>query len=163
MDALRKLMASKQKEKGMSPMEKDAKMSVLNDLHKMASDAMADHMNGSMKKVTVASPDEEGLEHGLDKAKDLLHGMPEAMDDTHPDHENFAHTEEADDGEDGMSDYPDADDDHDLEADPMAEHEQDEHEEGEEEPDEHDCMSEEELNTKLAKLQSHLNKRKGRA
>lgn len=155
-------MAAKQKEKGMSPMEKDAKMSVLHDLHKMASDAMANHMTGAMKKVTVASPDEEGLEHGLDKAKDMLHGMPEAMDDSHPDHENFAHTENEEDGEDGMDAYPDADGDHELEADPEEEHEQDEQEEGEE-PDEHDDMSEEELNTKLAKLQHHLNKRKGRA
>lgn len=128
MDKLKKLKDKKEMHK-MHPMEQKAKLHVLDDMSKMADDAMGDKLKG-MNKVTVASDSQEGLEHGLDKAHDLLKNLPEALDDSHPDHENFAHTENKEDGEDGMSAYPEADDDHELEADPEAEHEEDEHEEG---------------------------------
>jgi len=51
----------------------------------MAGDMMADDMK-SMKKVTVAAPDQEGLEAGLEKAKDVVEEMPE-MEDESPEDE----------------------------------------------------------------------------
>jgi hypothetical protein len=148
MDQMKKLREKKAMSK-MHPLERKAKMDVLDHMSKMAEDAMGDRLKG-MKKVTVASDSEHGLEEGLDKAHDLLKHLPPALDDSHEDHENFAHTERSEDGSDGSHDYPDADDDHELEADPEAEHEHDEREEGEmmadggEVEDAHEMMPEEE-------------------
>lgn len=75
--------------KELNPIDKDAKMGVLKDLHKMASDSMADKLHG-LKKVTVAAPDEEGLKHGLDKAQEIVSDMPgmlEEAEDGHPEEE----------------------------------------------------------------------------
>jgi hypothetical protein len=80
MEMIQKLAKKKGKDDELDPMYKDAKMGVLKDIHKMASDSMADDVKG-MKKVTVASPDEEGLEKGLDKAKELLNSSPEDAED----------------------------------------------------------------------------------
>lgn len=81
MDKFNKLMEKKKAEgKTLSPIAKDAKMGVLKDLHKMASDSMANKLN-NFKKVTVAAPDQEGLEHGLDKAKQIVGDMPGMVDD----------------------------------------------------------------------------------
>lgn len=118
------MMDAKKKSK-MHPMEQKAKMSVLDDLSKMADDAMGGKLAG-MSKVTVAADDKDGLEEGLSKAKSLLGSLPKAFDDSHPDHENFTADEAHDDGDDGMDAYPDSDDDHGLELDPKAAHEEDE-------------------------------------
>lgn len=61
---------SKKKGKGEDK-SKEAKMKALKELHEMASAAMGDDME-SMKKVTVASDDDEGLEAGLEKAAEML-------------------------------------------------------------------------------------------
>lgn len=58
----------------MSDVEKSAKSSVLEDLRDQASKAMSGKLHG-LKKVTVASDSGSGLEHGLDKAKEMLGGM----------------------------------------------------------------------------------------
>ncbi len=147
MDQLRKLREKKGMHK-MRPMEQKAKMGVIEDLRDMADNAMGNKIKG-LNKVTVASNDPEGLRHGLDKAKDIVsdpsqmmaHGgmagehpldnIPEAFDDSHPDHENFLHSEDEEDGEDGMSAYPDADGDHLLEMDEAKKHRHDESEEKE--------------------------------
>jgi hypothetical protein len=128
MDRLKKLKEKKSAHK-MHPLEQKAKMDVVSHLQKMAEDAMGSKLKG-MNKVTVASDTPEGLQHGLEHAEGALKHLPQALDDSHPDHENFAHTENKEDGDDGMSAYPDADDDHELEADPAAEHMHDEKEEG---------------------------------
>lgn len=91
-----KLMKKMYKEDDSDSMKKEAKMSVLKELRKMASEMMGgdfkkgmdEHMAG-MQKVSVAAPDKEGLKKGLDKAEELLdkkedmHMMPdgEMMDD----------------------------------------------------------------------------------
>lgn len=64
------------KKKNMSEMEKKAKKGVLSDIMKEMSGMMAEPMKG-LKKVTVAAKDQEGLEKGLDKAKEMLQGEEE--------------------------------------------------------------------------------------
>lgn len=54
-------------------MEKKAKKGVLSDIMKEMSGMMAEPMKG-LKKVTVAAKDQEGLEKGLEKAKELIKG-----------------------------------------------------------------------------------------
>lgn len=81
MDKLEKLMAKKRPGKEMSDVEKEAKMGVVGDLRKMASEAMGDKLRG-LKKVSVAAPDQEGLEMGLEKAKEIVgEGMEESPED----------------------------------------------------------------------------------
>lgn len=53
-----------------------AKMSILKEMRKMAMDDMGEGLKNGVKKVTVAAPDQEGLEAGLEKAEDLVEGMP---------------------------------------------------------------------------------------
>lgn len=60
-----------EKKKGMSPLEKKAKLAVLGEAHKSASDMMKGGL-ANLKKVTIASDSKEGLKEGLDKAEDLL-------------------------------------------------------------------------------------------
>lgn len=156
MNQLKKLKDKKGAMHKMHPIERKAKMDVIGHMRDMADDAMGNKLKG-MNKVTVASDSPQGLQHGLSKANDLMsqaapdqdaddqmmarggmagvdsiEHLPEAFDDTHPDHENFLHSEEAEDGEDGMSAYPDADGDHLLEMDEEAKHAQDEDEEKDE-------------------------------
>lgn len=159
MDNLKKLR-DKKKDSKMHPLEKKAKMEVMEHLQKMAQGAMGDKLKG-MHKVTVASDSPQGLQTGLHKAEDVLGDgsedmyaeggmtethpmealrqagqadpmkhMAEAEDDTHPDHENFLHSENKEDGEDGFSQDQDADGDHLLEMDEEAQHAKDEKEEG---------------------------------
>lgn len=63
------------KGKKLSPVEQKAKGDVLSDLRDQASGMMSDKL-GSLKKVSVMAPDEEGLKEGLDKAKDFVSDMP---------------------------------------------------------------------------------------
>lgn len=64
------------KKSKMSNLEKDAKSSVLNSLKDLAQSEMGGKLKG-LKKVTVASDSEEGLEKGLDLAKEKISEMPE--------------------------------------------------------------------------------------
>lgn len=72
MGKMDKLFSKKKKEdKEMSAPEKKAKSSVLETLRDYASEQMGKKLGG-LKKVTVASDSEEGLEKGLEKAKQIL-------------------------------------------------------------------------------------------
>lgn len=66
-------LIDKKKKSGetLSPVESAAKGSVLNDLRGRASKEMSGKLSG-LKKVTVASPSKEGLEHGLEKAHQMV-------------------------------------------------------------------------------------------
>lgn len=78
MAKLEKLMEKKKDGKELDPAYKDAKMSMLKALRDEMAGMMRDDLKGhSMKKVQVASDSAEGLEHGLDKAKDLISGSDE--------------------------------------------------------------------------------------
>lgn len=65
----------------MSDMKSKAQLDVLKNLRKSAMDDMGESYNKGMKKVSVVSPTQEGLEKGLDKAEDLLSSMPEQEED----------------------------------------------------------------------------------
>ena len=75
--ALEKLMEKKKDGKALDPEYKKAKMSVLGSLHDEMKKMIGDDLHG-LKKVTVASPDKEGLEEGLEKAKELVSAKDEA-------------------------------------------------------------------------------------
>lgn len=68
-EMMKKLM---KKGKSLSPVEKTAKMSVLNQLKQDMNDSMKDKLHGMKKSVTVSSDNDEDLTHGLDTAKELL-------------------------------------------------------------------------------------------
>lgn len=76
---LAKLLEKKKKEgKTLSPMQSEAKISMLQALKDEMGDGMKDELMGNkMNKVSVAAPDEQGLKEGLDKAQDLLGGETE--------------------------------------------------------------------------------------
>lgn len=61
--------------------EKKAKMGVLGDLKKSMRDEQNSKLDG-VKKVSVMSNSEKGLEKGLDKAKDIIHGHVPEMEET---------------------------------------------------------------------------------
>lgn len=80
MHPFNKLMQEKMKSgahKQMSPVEKQAKMNVVKDMRKMASDSMAE----PLKKVTVASNSPQGLQAGLQKAQSIAGHDPMQDDD----------------------------------------------------------------------------------
>lgn len=80
--ALKKLIDKKKKEgKTLSPVHKEARSTVLEDLMDHLSDMGMDKVKG-LKKVTVASDSKEGLAKGLDKATEMVEKSPmEAMED----------------------------------------------------------------------------------
>lgn len=72
---LEKLKKLKKPEGEMSSEYKDGKMAAIKSLKELAMGSMKDMLDGhmkGMKKVTVASPTDEGLKEGLDKAEDVL-------------------------------------------------------------------------------------------
>lgn len=73
-DEMLKKMKNKKKSESMSDSEKNAKMKVVDEMEKMADDAMSDSFKNGMKKVTVAADSKEGIKQGLESAKKLLNG-----------------------------------------------------------------------------------------
>ena len=57
----------------MSPAAQKAKLTVLKEANKMATDEMKKDLSG-LKKVTVASDSKAGLMKGLEKAEDIVEG-----------------------------------------------------------------------------------------
>lgn len=66
-----KLMKMLGKKRDLPATEKHAKMDVVKDLRDAAAEAMG-HKLGSLHKATVMSDSQEGLEKGLDKAKEVV-------------------------------------------------------------------------------------------
>lgn len=75
MKDFQELMAKKGKSK-IDPKYKSAKLGMLDELKTAMEDGMAEDVRG-LKKVSVAAPSKEGLEEGLEKAKELLSGSEE--------------------------------------------------------------------------------------
>lgn len=76
-EKFKKLLEKKGSAKLSKP-EMEAKKSVLEELKKMISSSMGEKLHG-LKKVTVASDSEEGLEKGLEKAQELVEKGPMAL------------------------------------------------------------------------------------
>ena len=78
MKELMDLMEGKgKKEKKMGKMDVSAKMDSLKELHKIMMDKAGKDIAYGLQKITVMAKDKEGLEKGLEKAKELLEKMPE--------------------------------------------------------------------------------------
>ena len=81
MEQLKKLLEKKMQKPGsmMDENKKEAKIKALmglkDSMGAMGGESLKNHL-GEMQKVMVASSDKEGLEHGLDKAKELVAKMP---------------------------------------------------------------------------------------
>jgi hypothetical protein len=149
MDKFHKLLQKKQSEgKVLSPMEKEAKMHVMQHLHKMASDEMAQHLPG-MKKVSVMSDSPEGLEAGLDKAKELMHGQESGSP---ADEEEKSDSEESMEPSEGGSDSDSDEDEDAYKADAGPER-------GILSDGDMESLSDEELDHHMARLADHKAKR----
>lgn len=148
MSKIHELLQKKAKEqsKPLGGPEKDAKLRAVKEMRKMASDEMSGPLK-SLKKVTVASDSPQGLEHGLDKAKEIMHGGEQ--DEQDPDMEHL----EEETGEDL---------DHDNEEGEPAEHAEKVlgHEAEPEHGDEDDDLSPEEIQAKIAELEALLKAKK---
>lgn len=81
---MKDLMEMLMKKKGMPEKAdenvKSAKMQAIQELMQVLEGMMGEDID-SMRKVTVAAPSEEGLEEGLDKAKEIVSEMPEMEED----------------------------------------------------------------------------------
>lgn len=97
-------MNMKKKGKMLSDEEKEAKMSVIKAMRDEAQDQMGGKL-ASMKKVTVASPDAQGLKEGLDKAKELIDAKNQmhGVDDENEEAEEAQESPESMDEYEGMS------------------------------------------------------------
>jgi len=88
-----KMLKKKKEDSEMSPTHKAAKMSVLSELRDQAMEAMGNGLKAK-QKVAVSASSPEGLEKGLDKAKEIVSeakemdhcSMCEANDGSCPDH-----------------------------------------------------------------------------
>jgi hypothetical protein len=69
-----KLMKMLGKKRNLSEHEKNAKMDVMHEMRNEAANAMKDKMDG-LKKVSVMANSKQGLQHGLEKAHDLVQGQ----------------------------------------------------------------------------------------
>lgn len=69
------LLKKKKGDEKSDPMEQNAKMGVLNDIHKMASNDLGHDIHG-IKKVSVMSTDDAGMKQGLKKAQELVAHKP---------------------------------------------------------------------------------------
>lgn len=70
-EMMKMLMKKKKDGKELSDSDKKAKLSAIKEMKDMASEMMSEKLKG-LKKVTVASPSEEGLKEGLEKAEELI-------------------------------------------------------------------------------------------
>jgi hypothetical protein len=72
MKDMEKMLGKKPKENNED--KKNAKLGALKELRNSMSEMMQGDLKGRMNKVTVAAPDKESLEQGLDKAKEIVSG-----------------------------------------------------------------------------------------
>lgn len=91
MKDLKDIMKMKKSEPKMGDDEKQAKKEMLVDLIKHMDSMMGENIKG-LKKVTVASNDKQGLEKGLEKAKEMVSDKDieqPSLDDTEHNEENI--------------------------------------------------------------------------
>jgi len=101
MEEFMKLLSKKAKEQGGPKMDRhmEAKAAMAKELSDVLSEDLAEGIKG-VKKVTVASDSEEGLEKGLEKAKQVLEAKEdmdeesEEMEDESEEMEDESETED---------------------------------------------------------------------
>lgn len=95
MEEFLKLLSKKAQEQGGPKMNRhmEAKAAMAKELSDVLSGDLADGIKG-MKKVTVASDSDEGLEEGLEKAKEVLESK-EDMEDESEESENSEDSEDS--------------------------------------------------------------------
>lgn len=126
----------KAKGKPISGVAKDAKLGLMKELQKVMGDEMSSELPG-LKKVSVAAPSKEGLEKGLEKAKEMLGEMPEGQE------------KEDEEGEEGAE--------HEASESPEQEASEDEGSEDESSEEEgSEEMSPQEMKEKLAELEREM-------
>lgn len=83
MEEFLKLLSKKAQEQGGPKMNRhmEAKAAMAKELSDVLSGDLADGIKG-MKKITVASDSEEGLEEGLEKAKEVLEAQEDESEDS---------------------------------------------------------------------------------
>jgi|SRR6267142_1661617 len=150
MKELHKLL--EKKKPGHMPEEyKNAKMSMLSALRDEMSNMMKDDLSPDhLKKVTVASDNDEGLSKGLDKAQELL-----AEHEGHNENESEDHLDQNAEHDEEEMQHPGAE----HEDGESGEHEaysgeESPEEEAAEEEQEHEHMSPEELEQEIEKLKA---------
>lgn len=154
-------MKDKKKE-GLSDLAKHAKMSVLKDIHDFAADDMSSRLKG-MKKISVASDSSEGLDRGLDKAKEILAHAVTGRSPVEAHDENLEDAEAIDDvmePKEMPENEPNMKDGQDEVEEESPEHESMENSEHEEMEHEHPEMSEEEIDKQIAHLHMLKNKKR---
>ena len=162
------------KKRNLSDHEKHAKMDVLGHLKDMATEAMGDKLGG-MKKVSVASNSPEGLQHGLEKAKQIVSspemtGMVNHAENPYGDYEEAMQEHEGEAmSEGGEVETPDKGDYSDVDQEAPTSQEGTEAHEMSESPEEEDAEQDEfhgldmdEIHDKLAKLMKLKAKMEGR-
>lgn len=162
MDKLNKLIDKKKKDgKGLSDMEKHAKMGVVGAMKDMANEGLHEKLGG-LKKATVMSDSKEGLEAGLDKAQQIVGGMHKPVDEG--DDADEMHNTDMEDLEEDAGE--DLDHDHEI-GEPLAHAakvlEPNQHHHGmgmhpaaeDDDSPEHAEMSEEEIDDKIKALMAH--------
>ena len=76
-EKFKELLRKKAKEgKFIDDNSKKVKESMLDEIDSIMNEKGGEELHG-LKKVTVAAPDKEGLEEGLDKAKEVISGSEE--------------------------------------------------------------------------------------
>lgn len=104
-DKFKKLMSAKSGKK-MHPLDKKAKLAAITDLHEQAKKAMGEKLSG-IKKVSVMADDKEGLEEGLEKAKELLEGEEsEESEESSEDEKEESAEEQVMEAEEGSEMHP---------------------------------------------------------
>lgn len=95
MDKLKMMMDAAKDKK---PMSDDEKLMRLKAAKALKSEAMGDAEAG-LKKLTVASDSDKGLEEGLEKARELLHAKDGLLNDKDQSNHSAEENEEEDSGE----------------------------------------------------------------
>jgi hypothetical protein len=75
------LLKKKAEGKTLNPEQAEMKMKLLEELMGIAEEGMGEKLKG-MKKVTVAAPDKEGLEKGLEKAQEVIENSEELEEES---------------------------------------------------------------------------------
>ena len=90
MEKFKKMLMQKAKEgKFLSEEDKSAKMDILNEIKGLAESEMGNDLKKvkGMKKVMVASPTQEGLKEGLEKAEEVVEQKMDSEDSESEDEE----------------------------------------------------------------------------